>query len=309
MDIINNALYKAVVIFLRLLGRLPVHWRDCCAGILGRIGFRLARPHRRIAMGNLTIAFGAEKTREEIRVLAQEAFVNMARMIFEIGWSLHLSEDQLSRHFTLSGLKYYQAAQNRGKGVLLLGAHFSNWELLPIVAHMARLPLRIVYRPLDAPFMDRFMKDLRTRFNADVISTRHGAMSKMYKSLRRGMAVGLLMDQGVDFDDGVFVDFFNRRAATNIGMAVLALKSQAPVVPFFLVRRAGGFHAEFGPELPLIKTGDRTKDIEANTQQYNNVIEAYARRYPDQWFWVHNRWKNLPFCPWPRTNPKVSNRY
>ena len=286
-----------------------MHWRDCCARLLGRIGYRLARGHRRIAIDNLATAFGKEKTREEISALAQEAFVNMARMIFEIGWSIRLPEHRFCDYFKISGLEHYQRAEAKAKGVLLLGAHFSNWELYPIVAHMARLPLRIVYRPLDAPFMNRFMKDLRTRFNAGVISTRHGAMSRIYKSLRRGKAVGLLMDQGVDFDDGVFVDFFNRRAATNIGMAVLALKSEAPVVPLFLVRKAGGFHAEFGPELPLIKTGDRTKDIEANTQQYNDVIEAYARKYPDQWFWVHNRWKNLPFCPWPRTNPKVSNRY
>ena len=134
-------------------------------------------------------------------------------------------------------------------------------------------------------------------------------MRKIYKSLRKGNAVGLLMDQGVDYDNGVFVDFFNRRAATNVGMALLALKSKAPVVPLFLIRKANGFEAIFGPELPLIQTGDRTKDIEENTQLYTHVIEAFARRFPDQWFWVHQRWKNLPFCPWPRTNPRVCNRY
>lgn len=310
MNRINQGLYTAVDLFLLLLGRFPLGMRNFCAATLGKLGFKLAKRHRRIAIDNLTTAFGKEKSEDEIRILAQEAFVSMVRMIFEIGWSLRLPESQYPRHFTYSGLDNYHRAEAGGRGVLLLGAHFGNWELYPLVAHMAGVPIKIVYRPLDAQFMDLYIKDLRTRFGAGTISTRGGAMAQIYKSLRRGDAVGLLMDQGADFDNGVFVDFFNRRAATNVGMAILALKSGAPVVPLFLARTGNDrFHAEFGPALPLIKTGDRTKDIEANTQQYNVTIEAYARRYPDQWFWVHNRWKNLPFCPWPRTNPKVSNRY
>jgi KDO2-lipid IV(A) lauroyltransferase len=178
-----------------------------------------------------------------------------------------------------------------------------------VIAHMMGMPLHVVYRVLDAAFMDRFVQEYRSRFGAVMIPNQRAAMRKIYAALKKGCPVGLLMDQSADFDDGVFADFFNHRAATNIGMAVLALKSGAPVVPFFLIRRPDGFHAVFGPELPLIKTGDHTKDIEENTQLYNHVIEAYVRRFPDQWFWVHQRWKNLPFCPWPRTNPRVSNRY
>ena len=310
MKLIDHWLYNLVDGFLRILGRLPTGVCHACACALGSLGFKLARRHRRIAMDNLTTAFGKVKSRDEIQMLARQTFINMARMVFEIGWSLQLPENRFPHHFTCSGVEHFRKAHARGKGVLLLGAHFGNWELQPAVAHMAGVPIRIVYRPLDAAFMDQYIKDLRTRFGARTISTRGGAMSRIYKSLRRGNAVGLLMDQAADFDNGVFVDFFGRRAATNVGMAVLALKCEAPVVPFFLVRKAANrFHADFGPELPLIKTGDRTSDIEANTQQYSHVIEAYARKYPDQWFWVHDRWKNLPFCPWPRTNPKVSNRY
>jgi KDO2-lipid IV(A) lauroyltransferase len=310
MNRIEHGLYSAVDIFLRIVGCLPSGARQTCAAVLGTVGYKLAKRHRRIAIGNLTTAFGREKSSDDIHKLARQAFVNMVRMVFEIGWSLRLPESSYPHHFTYSGLEHYHRAKSRERGVLLLGAHFSNWEFYPVMAHMAGVPMTFVYRPLDARFMDAYMKDLRTRFGAGTISTRRGAMAKIYKSLNRGHAVGLLMDQGADFDNGVFVDFFNRRAATNVGMALLALKSGAPVVPFFLERTGQDrFHAAFGPELPLIKTGDRTKDIEANTQQYNDAIEAYARKYPDQWFWVHNRWKNLPFCPWPRTNPKVSNRY
>ena len=108
------------------------------------------------------------------------------------------------------------------------------------------------------------------------------------------------MDQNFDWYEGVFVDFFGRKACTNKGMALLALKTESPVIPMFLVRERSRFKVIFEPEVPLIRTGDKTKDIEANTQQYNEVIEKIVRRYPEQWFWVHQRWKTKPFQPWPQ---------
>jgi KDO2-lipid IV(A) lauroyltransferase len=309
MKRIDTLLYHMVCRFFELIGGLPPAMRESTASFLGAVSFRLAPKQRRITIDNLACAFGNSKTEHQIEVIARQVFVNLWRILFEIGWSRRLKAHQLKDHFTVSGLSEYRQALDKGKGILLLVAHFGNWELLPIVAHMVDMPVRIVYRTMDAPFIDRFFRENRSRFGGVLISTRQAAMSKIYKALRRGYPVGLLMDQGADFDSGVFVDFFNRRAATNIGMAVMALKTEAPVVPLFLIRRPYGFQAVFGPELPLIRTGDRTKDVEENTQQYNYVIEAYARNYPDQWFWVHQRWKNLPFCPWPRTNPKVSNRY
>jgi len=110
----------------------------------------------------------------------------------------------------------------------------------------------------------------------------------------------MLMDQNVDGYEGVFVDFFCRKAFTNKGLALLARKTEAPVVPVFLIRKESGFIVEIGKEVPLIKTDDKTKDIEANTQQYNKIIEDIIRRYPDQWLWVHQRWKTRPHQPWPK---------
>jgi KDO2-lipid IV(A) lauroyltransferase len=104
----------------------------------------------------------------------------------------------------------------------------------------------------------------------------------------------------LDWYEGVFVDFFGDRACTNKGLALLALKTEAPVIPVFLVREGLGFKAKFCREVPLIKTGNKTKDVEANTQQYNRIIEDFIRQYPDQWFWVHQRWKTKSFAPWPR---------
>ncbi|MCP4747099.1 MAG: lysophospholipid acyltransferase family protein [Desulfobacteraceae bacterium] len=304
---IDSVMYKLFRSLLLILGMLPYSIQNCAATWLGRIFFRLDKKHRKIAASNLTLAFGNEKTPRQIYELAQKVFENLCRIIFEIGWSLSLTERQFHNYFRLHNVCAYRQAITKGRGALILVAHFGNWELLPIVAHMAAMPVRIVYRPMDAPFVDRFFKKNRSRFGGVPIPTRKGAMHKIYKALRKGNPVGLLMDQNVDWYDGVFVDFFNRRACTNTGMAVLALKSRAPVVPLFLIRKGRKFDAVFGPELPLIQTGDKIKDIEENTRQYNRVIENYARNYPDQWFWVHQRWKTRPMCPWP--DPARKDRY
>lgn len=309
MDPLNRLLYIITKKLFHILGRLPATAREFCAVCLGRLLFSIDRQHRRVAIANLSRAFKKEKSGEQIRMIAREVFVNLFRIFFETAWSINLPECKFPRYFHIWGQSDYQQAYARGKGVLLLGAHFGNWEIQMIIGHMIGMPMHVVYRTLDADFLDRFVEEYRSRFGAVMISNQRSAMRKIYAALKKGYPVGMLMDQGVDFDDGAFVDFFGHRAATNTGMALLALRSGAPVVPFFLIRRPNGFHAVFGPELDLIKTGDRTKDIEDNTQLYTHVIEAYARKYPDQWFWVHQRWKNLPFCPWPRTNPRISNRY
>ena len=112
------------------------------------------------------------------------------------------------------------------------------------------------------------------------------------------------MDQNVDWYEGVYADFMGHLACTNKGLALLALKTRAPVVPAFIVRERGGFTAKFLPEISLKITGDTTRDVEENTQRYNNVIESFLRQYPDQWFWLHQRWKTKPYLPWPREPDK-----
>jgi KDO2-lipid IV(A) lauroyltransferase len=107
------------------------------------------------------------------------------------------------------------------------------------------------------------------------------------------------MDQSVDWYDGVWVDFFGQPTCTSKGMALIAVKSQAPVLPVFLYRETTGFKIVIGEEIPLVVTGDKITDIEINTLNYSKAIEAGVRRHPEQWFWVHRRWKNRPYCPWP----------
>ena len=308
MKLIDRLLHTTFQTLMTTLGRFPKRWRESSAIYLGALTYKAALPYRRIVIKNLDRAFGKSHSRQWIETVAQRFFINLWRSLFELGWSLTVPTDLLAKHISISGLSVYRKAQAKGNGVLLLSAHFGNWELLAPTAYLAQIPFRIVYRPLDAPFLETFVRNARTRFGAQVIPNWKGAMRKVFRNLRQGNAVIMLMDQSADWYDGVFIDFFGQGTFTNSGLALLALKTGAPVVPLFLVREADGFHAIFGPELPLIRTGDHTKDVEANTQQYNWVIEAYARMYPDQWFWVHRRWKNPPYWPWPRVLKKKKGR-
>lgn len=282
----------------KLIGFFPKTWTAGMADFLGGMLFCVDKKHRGIAMDNLTYAFGHEKQPEEIKRIARQVFINLVKVVFEIGWSLNLDERCLYKHFKIDGYHHIKNAYEKGKGVLVLTAHFGNWELLTVIGKIIKFTINIVVRPLDFKPLDQFIFNLRTRFGGKIIP-KERSIHTIIRSLHRGEIVVLLMDQNVDWYEGVFVDFMGHRACTSKGLALLALKTGVPVIPVFMVREKSGFRAEFGPEIVTVKTGDRQKDIENNTQEYNKVIENCIRRYPDQWFWVHQRWKTKPYQPWP----------
>jgi KDO2-lipid IV(A) lauroyltransferase len=299
IPISEKAIVGLVEVLFRLLGRLSLQSAHRISRLLGPILFRIDRKHRRIARENLRRAFGSEKSAVQRDAIAREVFVNLVRILMEIAWSMNRSLEDFRRILRIRGYEHFKSAYAQGKGVLFLTAHMGNWEMLPILGGLYRFPVNVLYRPLDFSPLDRFVRNMRSRFGARMIPTARAAR-KVLDSLKHGEIVAVLMDQNVDWYEGVFVDFFGHRACTNKGMALIALKTGAPVLPLFLVREGSGFTVEIAPVLSLIRTGDRTRDVEANTQQYNKVIESFVRRYPDQWFWVHQRWKTRPYHPWPR---------
>lgn len=296
---LESVFYKAAEIFFRFIGLVPRKSAIRISGFLGKVLFLVDRKHRKIALDNLMYAFGHQKSTYEIRFLAKQVFINLVQVVFEVGWSLQLDERRLVKHFKMDGFRHLKKAYEKGRGVLVLTAHCGNWEFLAVAGSMIEYPVSMVVRPLDFKPLDRFFINLRSRFGGKIIPKQR-SLRAILRSLDRKEMVVLLMDQNVDWYEGVFVDFMGHRACTSKGLALLALKTGAPVVPVFMVREKSGFRAEFGPEIFTVKTGDKQKDIEINTQEYNRVIENFIRRYPDQWFWVHQRWKTKPYQAWPR---------
>jgi len=294
----DEYILRAIRALFRCLGRIPRKTAKRIGAFMGRLLFLLDKKHRRITLENLSRAFGRDKGPEAWGGLGRRVFENLGQILFEIGWATGLAKKDFNKHFEIRGLENLKKAFEKNRGVLILTAHVGNWELLTNIAAMTGFPLSIVVRPLDFGPLELFFRDFRTQFGAELIPTKN-SMRMILRGLAKKHMVALLLDQNVDWYDGVFVSFFGRPACTNRGLALLAMKTGAPVVPVFLVRGKSGFFAEFGPEVPVIKTGDKTADVESNTQTYNDIIEAFVRRYPEQWFWVHQRWKTRPYHPWP----------
>lgn len=299
MRIPEKGISAVISLLLGCIGRIPGKWRIRMSNVIGRIWFVCDKNHRQIALKNLHLAYLDDKKDREIKQLAIQIFQNISRILFEIGWSMGLRQEDLPCYFSIKGLPNLQNAHQKKKGVLLLTGHIGNWELLTILSAMIKFQVNILYRPLDIKPIDAWLNKYRSRHGSTMIPNAR-SMRKILRILKNGGIVGLLMDQNVDWYEGVFVDFFGKRACTNSGMALLALKTEAVVVPVFMARQGSGFVAEFGKALPLVKTGDKRKDVETNTQNYNYVLESIIRRYPEQWFWVHQRWKTKPYQPWPR---------
>ena len=189
------------------------------------------------------------------------------------------------------GLENCRKALEKGKGVLLFGAHFGNWELEAVAASLLLAPLAVIYRHLDSPFLDRLVLKVRSATGNIPLAKEH-AMRAMLRTLNTNGMLGILIDQNVDWYEGVFVDYFGRPACTTNGLAILALHTGTPVLPGYMARLPNGrYRFVIGPEVEIVDTGDRDADVLANTQRFTKIIEETVRLYPDQWLWVHKRWK------------------
>ena len=289
-----SELHKYILSIFRIMTSLiAVFPRDFLRRMGNLIGlgcYFLLPERRKIAIKNLSLAYGNEKSSDEIKKITQQIFKNLCQIVFEVAWSKPIGLEELTDLIETKGINHLHSAFGKGRGLLIMTAHIGNWELLPAVFVREKVPLNVVYRPLDFPPLNAFIDEYRTRFGLKTVS-KSRSIRKLLNALKDGEAVGLLMDQNVRKRLGVSTVFFGRPVQMNKGLALLALKTGAPVLPAFLIRQGTQFKAEILPEIPLIRTGDKEKDIAVNSQQYNSVIEGYIRRYPEQWLWLHKRWK------------------
>ncbi len=254
-------------------------------------------PRRRaIGLKNLTIAFGAELSDQEKTRILRLTFRNLGKSIAELLYYPRMNRAYFQEKTTIIGQEHYLTAKEQDKGVIFLAAHIGNWEMTPQVQSAAGgYPLHVVVRPLDNPYLDRLVTKRREMFGSTMLSRRSG-FKEILAVLRKKEAVGILMDQNTLLSrGGIFVDFFGKPACTTPVIALLALRYNVPVLPAFVVRTGFDTHTLYiGPEVEILRTGDTQKDIELNTARCNTVLEDFIRKYPDQWFWIHNRWKIQP---------------
>ena len=246
--------------------------------------------HRLIALHNLRCAF-PEKDMEELTRIAKGVYRNLAITAAEFFDLPSITKENLHEWVELEGLEHFEAGIAQGKGLLTIIAHFGNWELMPVTGPLFLKSSYIVYRPLDSPVLDNIVEHVRT-INGNVMVPKGGSGKRIMTLLKENQCIGILSDQNVSAREGVFVDFFGRPACTGAGLAVLALRSGAPVLPMFMARqKSGKYKFILKPLVEISRTGDYEKDLLENTQRFTKVVEAVVREYPDQWFWIHQRWK------------------
>jgi Kdo2-lipid IVA lauroyltransferase/acyltransferase len=271
---------------------LPMAVVRACGGALGRAVYYVDTFHRRIALTNLAAAFRTRSAAER-RAVARAMFAHFGRLLLELVKFGTLSEKQMLACTDVDGEDRVRQAFQQGRGVLFFTGHFGYWEMHAI-AHPLRLGehgLAVLARPLDNPSLHDMLEDIRTRTGNTVIY-RQGAIRKVMRELAANRSVAFLIDQHLHSTDAVYVDFFNRPAATTSALAALALRTGAPVIPVFALPLPGGRY-RFIYERPVPPPREDSPDaVREFTQRCTDVLEMYVRRDPALWLWMHRRWRD-----------------
>jgi len=279
---------------VKTIGALPRPLARLVGVTLGQLIYLLHGKLRRVGMRNLAIAF-PEKTAAERRKIVRKVFTSLGRQFAEVCLFPTYTSENVSRIVAYDGYENFDRASQRGKGVLFLTGHIGGWELSAFAHSLYGHPLHFVMRPLDNPYLDDLVRRYRTMHGNTPI-LKDNPVRELLRAMKAGATVGILMDTNMTPPEGVFVDFFGVPACTASGLARIALRTDAAVVPGFTVwdpvlRK---YRLRFEPPVTLIRTGNNDADIVANTALFTKVIEDVVRRYPDQWLWVHRRWKTRP---------------
>jgi KDO2-lipid IV(A) lauroyltransferase len=255
---------------------------------LGALAWRFDRRRRRIALDNLAQAL-PELTAARRTEIAADCFRHFGASFCDALSAGRFTLPELCRRVDLVGLEHLIAAEERGRGVIVLSAHFGNWEIVPPMVALARGPMASVGRPADNPHVDREIQALRTRFGNRSLAKR-GAVRELFRILGAGGRVGLLIDQKVRAEEGIDVPFFGRPALTSPIVARLALRTGAPIVAAFGDHRpAGRYQVELHPALHPEGSDDAASTLEL-TRRCLELCERVVRRAPERWLWLHRRW-------------------
>jgi Kdo2-lipid IVA lauroyltransferase/acyltransferase len=295
MTVTDKIIYQVIKQVLTFMGMLPRKGLNLFSDISGLVWYRLDKRHRTVALENIQTAYPEKFSSFQAEKFAKTVFKNIASIPFETIWFYGKSRQALVPYFTIKGLHHLEKARQKGRGVLLLTCHLGNFELFVAASPTVGLHnIYGIYRKFDFLPLEHLMREMRQRFGMVMIPT-GGATGKIDTILEDGGIVGTLFDQNAGWYNGVVTDFFGRPACSKNGLAKIVLRSKAAVVPVFMVKKEDTYVVQFLPEIPLQMTGCQIKDIEINTQNYVTAVELMVRQCPEQYFWVHNRWKTKPF--------------
>ncbi|MFN2516210.1 MAG: lysophospholipid acyltransferase family protein [Pyrinomonadaceae bacterium] len=281
---------------LSSLGALPRRLAIAIGVTIGRVGYIMPGGLRRTGERNLEIAF-PDMTEQNRRRLLRGSFESLGRLLAEFSQLPRVTPEKLRKliEYDEVGLAHLREAEKNRRGVIFLTGHLGAWELHSFGWSALEYPISFLVRPLDNPLIEEMIERVRTRFGNRAIDKKSAARQSL-RVLREGGTLGILSDLNTQTHEGVFVPFFGKLACTTAGIATLALKTDAVVIPTCAVwdkeKKRYFFHGD--PPVELVRTGEHDKDIELNTARFAAAVERMVRLYPDQWLWIHKRWKTRP---------------
>lgn len=294
---IEEFIYNLIRFAVRIMTFVPYPLAQLNGKGVGMIACLIPMSRKKVALDNIKQSFKGITDREAKKLL-RKVYRHFGQMLFEIPYIMKLTPENLHHYVVFEGRENLERARGKGKGVFVLTAHFGNWELMAAAVTVVWQRTCVVARPADFKALDRVINELRAWHGAGIVP-KQKSMRQIMSAVRAGRLVGILLDQNVDWYEGAFVPFLGRWACTNKGLALIAMKTQTPVVPAFAVRQKDGrYRIVLERELVLQDTGDKNSDVDANTEIFTRKIEQYVRKHPDHWFWFHKRWKTKNYCEW-----------
>ena len=284
---LEYGIVRALIAIVRVLPQAAV---DACGGALGWAFYTLDRAHRRIALRNLATAFPSRPEAER-RAIARGAFDHFGRLLFDLLRFASFTPAEMLARVEVDGEERSRAAYAQGKGVLFVTGHFGYWELQAMVHAVQAEPVAILARALDNPYLNRLLEDIRQRTGNTVVY-RRGTIRRVMRTLQAGHGVAVLIDQHIMGRDAIYVDFFERPAATTSAVAALALRTGAPVLPVFALPLGAGRYRMIYEHPVEPPRADSPNPVQEFTQRCTDVLEMYVRRHPELWLWMHRRWRD-----------------
>lgn len=286
--------YFVVRSIIGAIGSLSLKTSMRVGQFLGRkIGARIPKLEK-TGRRNLDAALPELPEAEKEKILSG-CFESLGRQLGVISHASRLNEDRLFDVLETRGVEHLAAAHRSGRGVILYTAHFGGWEIFGLIAPVEGFPLNLIVRRIDNPLVEALVEKMRTRFGSRTVDKKTSAR-EMFRLLRSGEILGIVADLNVQPHEGVFVDFFGVPAATTNGIAKLALRTNAVVLPAFAIwsEEKQKYLMTVNPPVEIEKTNDDARDVRELTQKITKVIEDVIRRHPEQWLWIHKRWKTRP---------------
>jgi KDO2-lipid IV(A) lauroyltransferase len=289
-----NLEYLIARTLLTVFGWLPMRAALVVGSRMAGCAYYLSSRLRRTGLRNLDLAF-PDSTQEERRRLLRGCFQSLGRLLGIFSQFATGDPKNLQSLIECEGLEHIEAARASGRGTILFTGHVGAWELSSLALSLFDYPLSFLVRRLDNPKIEKLIDERRVRFGNRTIDKRSAAR-EMLQILQSGGTLGILVDLNTLDREGIFVDFFGVPASTTFVLAKLALRTDAAVLPVFAPweHKRGKFLLKIGEPLAIERSGNNEEDVRRLTQSFTGVVEKYVRRYPEQWLWIHRRWKTRP---------------